>query len=41
MPTVTLRRAISADVRWLELWDDDPAAFATIRRSANPDVHCA
>jgi aminoglycoside 6'-N-acetyltransferase len=28
MPTVTLRRAISADVRWLERWDDDPAVVA-------------
>jgi aminoglycoside 6'-N-acetyltransferase len=28
MAGVTLRRATSADVRWLELWDDDPAVVA-------------
>ncbi len=28
MPTVTLRRASSADLHWLELWDDDPDVIA-------------
>ena len=28
MPVVTLRHAAAADMRWLELWDDDPVVIA-------------